>query len=127
MRPIIGPLRLPRLVQVLQLIVVLANIWITAAHGMRFGFTHDDLMNCATAMSTSYPVLTMYIAEIWRVSPAYRPTSLLIVKAMYSAYGMNVTGWKLVYSALLLLMTVVTLASVWDLSEASWQAVLRLK
>ena len=116
MTPKIAPLRLPLLIKVLLVIIVLANVLITAAAGMQFGFTHDDLMNGHRAMTTPYPSLLLYVGEIWRVSPVYRPTSLLVIKTMYSAYGMNVTGWKIVYGALLLLMSVVTLAVVWNLS-----------
>ncbi len=111
--PRIDPLRLPRNIQVILSAMILGTVLLTAADGWRFGFTHDDLQNGhMAAFTTSYPALLGDMAKIWQVSPIYRPAAMFVLKVLYSVFGMNVTGWRLVYSGLLVLMAYTTLSAV---------------
>jgi hypothetical protein len=111
-------LQVPRQIKILLVILIVANVSVTAAAGMRFGFTNDDLMNGHRAMMSSYSLLCLNILEIWRVSPVHRPASMLVIKSVYSMFGLNVTAWRTIYSLLLIVMAIVTLEAVRGISRS---------
>src|SRR5579883_1000641 len=94
----------------LLVVAAIANAVVTAITGFRFGFTHDDLMNTHWGLTRSWTALLTDIGAIWRVSPIYRPTGVLVLKAWHAAVGMNIGQWRTLYGALLVLMPMITVA-----------------
>ena len=96
-----------------------ANAALTAAGAMRFGFGHDDLMNAHWALTRPWGALLRDTFRIWEVSPVYRPFAELVLKCGYSAFGMNVTAWRICYGMLLCGMAAAVAAAVCMLTRST--------
>jgi hypothetical protein len=91
----------------------LISLLITCWASLHFPWTHDDLMNIHWAISTSWQQLLGDIFCFWRTSPVYRPSAIFVWKAAYSAFGMNLLAWKLLYAVMVTLA--VLLVAAWIL------------
>jgi hypothetical protein len=82
--------------------LVVAYVWFKAPIIWQSDWSHDDLMNCYRAMTTSWGDLIQQTIFFWRPTPLFRPLGEIFYKLLWEQFGFNPLPWRLACGTLLI-------------------------
>lgn len=65
-------------------------------------WSHDDLMNCYRAMTTSWSDMIYYTVCFWEPTPLFRPLGEIFYKIMWQQFGFAALPWRIACGGLML-------------------------
>ncbi len=84
-------------------VLILAYFRFKTPYLWQADWSHDDLMNCYRAMTTSWREHFEAMVMFWKPTPLFRPLGEIYYKLMWDWFGFSAMPWRLSIAALLVL------------------------
>lgn len=107
----------------LGLPVVLCLTLLKIRGGLSGGFTHDDLMNLAKALTVEWSILLADTLTVFRAATLHRPAGELVYRLVFEIWGFEPIPFQVIRTILFLCVLVSAWAFTIKLSGSVWQAI----